>query len=94
MLQWLSSNSLKIIRVYKDEEKREPKYTIGTSLVAQTVKCVCLQCRKPRFDPWVGKILWGRKWQSTPVLLPRKSHGQSSVVGYSPWGRKESDTTV
>ena len=38
MLQWLSSNSLKIIRVYKDEEKREPKYTIGTSLVAQTVK--------------------------------------------------------
>ena len=33
------------------------------------------------------------KWQSTPVLLPRKSHGQRSLVGYSPWGRKESDTT-
>ena len=36
---------------------------------------------------------WGRKWQPTPVLLPRESHGQRSVVGYSPWGHKESDTT-
>ena len=36
---------------------------------------------------------WGRKWQPTPVLLPGESHGQRSVVGYSPWGHKESDTT-
>ena len=35
----------------------------------------------------------GRKWQSTPVLLPGKSHGQRSLVSYSPWGRKESDAT-
>jgi len=41
----------------------------------------------------VGKIPWRRKWQSTPVLLPGKSHGQRSLVGYSPWCRKESDTT-
>ena len=34
-----------------------------------------------------------RKWQSTPGLLPGKSHGQRSLVGYSPWGRKELDTT-
>ena len=33
------------------------------------------------------------KWQSTPVFLPGKSHGQRSLVGYSPWGSKESDTT-
>ena len=52
-----------------------------------------LQCGRPGFDPWVGKILWRRKWQPTPVLLPGKSHGQRSVVGYSPRGRKESDTT-
>ena len=45
------------------------------------------------FNPWVGKILWRRKWQPTPVLLPGKSHGWRSVVGYSPWGHKESDTT-
>ena len=43
--------------------------------------------------PWVGKILWRRKWQPTPVLLPGKSHGQRSMVGYSPWGCKELDTT-
>ena len=41
----------------------------------------------------IGKISWRRKWQPTPVLLPGKSHGQRSVVGYTPWGRKESDTT-
>ena len=35
----------------------------------------------------------GYKWQPTPVLLPRKSHGQRSLAGYSSWGRKESDTT-
>ena len=37
-------------------------------------------------------FIWRRKWQSTPVLLPGKSHGQRSLVSYSPWGRKESDT--
>ena len=39
---------------------------------------------------WHG---WRRQWQPTPVLLPGKSHGQRSLVGCSPWGRKESDTT-
>ena len=34
-----------------------------------------------------------RKWQPTPVLLPGKSNGWKSLVGYSPWGHKESDTT-
>ena len=44
-------------------------------------------------DPWVGKIPWRRKWQPTPVFLPGESYGQRGLVGYSPWGRKESDTT-
>ena len=44
-------------------------------------------------DPWVGKIPWSRKWQATPVLLPGESHGQRSLAGYSPGGRKESDMT-
>ena len=47
-----------------------------------------------RFDPWIGKILWRRKWQPTAVFLPGKSHRQRSPVGYSPWGRKESDMTI
>ena len=41
----------------------------------------------------VGKIPWKRKWQPTPVFLPRESHGQRSLVNYSPWGRKEPDMT-
>ena len=53
----------------------------------------CLQCERPGFDSWIGKIPWKRQWQSTPVLLPGKSHGWRSLVGYSPWARKESDTT-
>ena len=35
----------------------------------------------------------GGRWQPTPVFLSGESHGQGSLVGYSPWGHKESDTT-
>ena len=45
------------------------------------------------FSPWVGKIPWRRAWQPIPVFLPEESHGQRSLVGYSPWGCKESDMT-
>ena len=41
----------------------------------------------------IGKIPWRRKWQLTPVFLPEKFYGQRSLVDYSPWGRKELDTT-
>ena len=51
-------------------------------------KSICLQYRRPEFDPWVGKIPWRRKWQSPPVLLPGKSHGQRNLAGYSPWGHR------
>ena len=54
---------------------------------------VCLQCGRLGFDPWVGKIPWRRKQQPTPVLLPGKFQGQRSLVGYSPWGHKESKPT-
>ena len=46
------------------------------------------QCRSCGFDLWSRKIPGRRKWQPTPVFLPGKSHGQRSLVGYSPWGRK------
>ena len=54
--------------------------------VAQWVKN-SLQCgkhRRCRSYPWVGKIPWRRAWQPTPVFLPRESHGQRSLVSYSP----------
>ena len=63
-----------------------------TSLVAQMVKPLSIM-QETGFNPWVGKICWRRKWQSTPVLLPGKSHGQRRLVGNSPWGRKELDMT-
>ena len=62
------------------------------SLVAQRLKHL-LQSQRAGFNPWVGKIPWRRKWQPTPVFLPGKYHGQTSLVGYSPWGREESDMT-
>ena len=42
---------------------------------------------------WVGKILWSRKWQPTPVFLPGKFHAQRSLAGHSLWVVKESDLT-
>ena len=53
----------------------------------------CCQCWTHGFSPWAGKMPWRRKWQPTPVFLPGESHGQRSLGGYSPWGRKEPDTT-
>ena len=49
------------------------------------------QCRRHGFNPWIRKIPWKRKWQPTPVFLPRRFHEQRSLAGYSPWGHKELD---
>jgi len=46
-----------------------------------------------RFDLWVGKMPWKRKWHPTSVFLPGKLNGQRSLLGDSPWGHKEQDTT-
>ena len=63
--------------------------TIGRHLLVTEVgKESACQCRRCGFSPWVGKIPWRSKWQSTPVFLPGKSYGQRSLEGYSPWGRK------
>ena len=56
-------------------------------------RTVCLwrihqQCRRPGFNPWVGKIPWRSKWQLTPILLPGKFHGWRSLVGSGPWSHK------
>ena len=78
-----------------DSEKAKPVKTQGkmglrlpTWLSGKESACQCRSCRRCGFDPWVGKIPWKRKWQPAPVFLPGKSHGQKSLVGYSPWGRK------
>ena len=47
------------------------------------------QHRRHSLHPWVGMIPRRREWQPTTVFSPGKSHGQRSLVGYSPWGSKE-----
>jgi len=47
----------------------------------------------PGLIPGSGRSPGEEKWQPTPVFLPGKSHGQRSLVGYIPWGQKESDIT-
>ena len=68
----------------------------GPSWVAQLVKNLLANAgdtRDRRFNPWVRKIPWRRKWQLAPVCLPGKFHGPRSLVGHSPWGCNESDMT-
>ena len=55
--------------------------------------CQCRRWKTWGLDLWAGKIPWRRAWQPSPVSLPGESHGQRSLEGYSPWSRKESDTT-
>ena len=44
--------------------------------------CQCRRHKRHKFNPWVKKIPWRRKWQSIPVFLPGNFHGQRSLVGY------------
>ena len=52
------------------------------------VKNLPANARRHGFNPWVRKIPWRRKWQPTPALVLRESHGQRSLAGCSPWGRR------
>ena len=53
--------------------------------------CQCRRYKRHSFDPCVWKIPWRKKWLPTPVFLPRESHGQRNLVGYSSCSRKMSD---
>ena len=63
----------------------------GTS--GKEPSCQCWKHKRLGFDPCVRKLSWRSTGQPTPVFLPGESHGQRSLVGYSPWGRKDLDTT-
>ena len=59
------------------------------SLVAHRIKnSPAMQCRRPRFNPWVRKTPWRKSWQPTPVFLPGEFHGQRILVGCSLWGHR------
>ena len=63
------------------------------SLVSQMVKNSPAMQERPKLNLWFGKIPWRREWQPTPVFLPGKSRELRSLVGYSPWSRRQSDMT-
>ena len=65
---------------------QEAKYILGFPRGSDSKESAC-NVGNP------GLIPWGRKWQSTPVFLPGELYGQRSLMGYSPWGRKEQDMT-
>ena len=65
----------------------------GSEVVKESA-CQCRRCKRLGFDPWIRKIPWRSSWPPTPVFLPGESHGRRSQGGYSPWGCKESNTTV
>ena len=89
---WIFMNLTYVYLTKRQVRTKKRFVPITTSLVAQTVKRLSTMW-ETRVRSLGQKVPWRRKWQSTPVLLPGKSHGQRSLVGYSPWGRKESDTT-
>ena len=67
---------------------------LEASLVAQLVKNLsACNVRDLGSIPGLEKNPWRREWHPTPVFLPGESHGQRSLVGYSPWHHKEEDTT-
>ena len=67
--------------------------TSQVALVVKNPPASAYRWKRHRFDPCVGKIPWRRQGQPTPELLPGESHGQRNLAGYSPYSRKESDTT-
>ena len=77
---------------YKTTSDRYKARKKGASLVAQTVENLPAM-QETWVQSSVGKIPWRREWQPTPTFLPGTSQGQRSLVGYSLWDLKKSDTT-
>ena len=91
-----SSSDCKEVKVQEEWERMRYSWNTGLPRWCKGKESAC-QCRRHKrhgFDPWVGKILWRRRWQLTPVFLPGESHGQRSLAGYSPWGHKELGMTA
>ena len=84
-----------IIYSHAEDRKTNMKWSWGflDGVDGKESTCQCRRHRRLKFDPWVRKILWSRKWQTTLLFLSEKLHGQRGLVGYSLWGCKELDMT-
>ena len=74
---------------------RSPGEEIGYSLQYSWASLVAQTVKNPpaKWETWVWKIPRRREWLATPVFWPGELHGQRSLMGYSPRGLKQSDTT-
>ena len=101
--KWLSGEALQIAvkrreAKSKGEKERCRHLNAEFQRIARRDKKAFLSdhCKEIEENNRMGKtrdLFWRRQWHPTPALLPGESHGRRSLVGYSPWGRKESDTT-
>ena len=87
VFSWFSSVALFILlnssrSLIHIKDNSSPPFWVGGLPWWLSVKEPTCQCRRFRFNPWVRKIPWRRKWQPIPVFLPGKSHGQRSLAGY------------
>ena len=92
---WSGATSLAIMPAAKKRPFILSSHAVN-GLARQSGKesaCQCSFCKRRRFEPWVRKIPWRRKWQPTPLFLPEKSHGGRKLAGYSPWDCKTLNTT-
>ena len=84
------------IDIYPGSYLAHVKNTYGIRMWFNSKQSSC-QCRRCKWGggsiPGLERLHLRKKWQPTPVLLPGKSHGQRSLVGFSPWDCKELDTT-
>ena len=80
--------TLRIFRsIYRDSCSLKLNF-FGVPPCSSDNKISARECRRPRFNPWVRKVPWKRKWQPTPVFLPREFHGQKSLGSYSLWDQR------
>ena len=98
MLQWRCQTGQRRQPLWRDQEEMRETFWDWDRIACVSFfsfphgsdgKESTCQRRRLSFHPWVGKILWSRKQQPTPVFSPGKSHGQRSLEGYSPWGHKD-----
>ena len=88
-----SKRHLKLRRVWRRTTYKDVGSVRGFPSGTVVKESAC-QCRRHGFDPWVRKIPWRRKWQSTSVFLPGKFPGRRSLGGHSPWGSQKSQTRL
>ena len=93
LLFWENSHLACNLKVfYPDCQITTETLQLQASLVPHMVKNLPAM-QETGSDPWVEKIPWRKEWLPTPAFLPGESHGQRSLVGYTPCDLKESDTT-